>query len=70
MTMVAVHGRQAFADLLRLLAAQVESGALTHPFSIHPAPHLGPFAVRLAGVDYDLVGVLPGVISEHAADGE
>lgn len=59
---VVVEGRAAFAALLRLLATQIEGGTIVHPFSIQPAPHLGPFVVRVGGVDYDLAEDLPGLL--------
>lgn len=61
---VIVQGRTAFAEMLRLLAAQVDDGSIDHPFSIQPAPHLGPFVVRIGGIDYDLSGGLPGVLPD------
>ena len=61
---VVVQGRSAFAKLLRLLADQVEAGDLPWPLSIAPAPHLGPYAVRVFGLDYDLAVGLPGVSAE------
>lgn len=49
-----VSGRKAIADLLRMLAEHVESGVMISPPAIYPAPHLGPMAVRIGGVDYNL----------------
>ena len=68
MTRVVVQGRAAFARLLRFLADQVESGELLGPPSVSPAPHLGEFAVRVGGFDYDLDVGLPGITPDPADD--
>ncbi len=65
---VVVEGRKALAKLLRLIADQVEEGSIDHPFSIQPAPHLGPFVVRVGGIDYDMAAELPGVIPDDEDD--
>ncbi len=64
MSSVTVRGRSGCARLLRLLADQIDQGELIHPPSMQPAPHLGPFVVRIGGIDYDLAAGLPGVIDE------
>lgn len=67
---VVISGRTACAELLRLLARQIESGDLLHPPSIMPAPHLGPYVVRVGGFDYDLAAAIPSVADDPATDGD
>lgn len=64
MSCLVVDGREALAALLRLIADHIETGAVNHPPSIMPAPHLGPMVVRVGGIDYDLAAALPGCIPE------
>lgn len=70
MSSIAVSGRKAFAALLRTIADQIEEGSIIHPPSIQSAPHLGPFVVRVVGVDYDLALRTPGVTPDPADDEE
>lgn len=68
MSSIVISGRTACAQLLRLLADQIEAGDVLHPPSIMPAPHLGPYVVRVGGFDYDLAGGLPGIEDDPADD--
>lgn len=48
-----VTGREAVANLLIQIAADLRRGLILEPPSISPAPHLGPDAVRVQ-VTYNL----------------
>jgi hypothetical protein len=65
---IVITGRQALAELLRLIAKHVEGGATMAPPAIYPAPHYGDHAVTVGGAVYDLADGPPAISHDPADD--